>query len=783
MKKYIYLLLALMILFVSCNADIFTNSIEKLETKPSTSNTTAVFTGEAPRNVWASQSYYTDRVIVSFDGVGGADYYNIHRAIVPRTQSNIDFDDLVWERIPYQIQSTSGNIRYTYEDTDIDNDNKNSVMYCYSITAGSYFVDSRGGLESQYSNVVEGWTLSPPISLSATQGEDDEYIELRWSQVGMVSGYDLYYSLDSNAASEAWIKANSTKIPGTLNSEISYRFDPVRDYNNKSLLGKNIYFRVVSYSRANKPSERSGLRVGYTFVEGAPTKPTGVLVSSGDYPDRISITWDKTLRETQVAGGYTWIITRATATTDAKEILSFATDDLSNPKKIPAGLSLNDGKYTFIDSSSELNPAEEYIYSISAKCSIENPEDPSSTIMVPGQAVEKTGYLLAPSTNIADKKTQFPTSSFSGAFEFTIAEPPKGYSDSKHFDYVIYGRNNVDGVIGAWKELTTIAVTSNPSNVVINYDPENPVNEFSYAIRNNDIDIASYPNNISTRYDAITGYAIITPLAPAPSVDKLNLKNNTYRSDLTPNANGVYPVIVNCIADDVYSNYKIEVIETSSPNNNSTVAGEIFVGAGSDVILSTKFSPSNVGEKWSYRMAGKDAFGRYSEYGAYKLGYGAITNAVFIKFFEAYGLKPWEFCNYPDYPQDLKNKWNSSEIAATIRAESTSANIVEYSNYHSGSIRYTVKINGFKGDVRFTYTNFGEHPDFKITSGMYQMTVGLSGTGTISANTPFIIEGMYPATVLITPDNMKVTAKAFDGSYSVSQSNGSATELVKATKN
>lgn len=783
MKKYIYLFLTSIFMFVSCNADILTNNINKIETKPNTSNTTAVFTGEAPKNVWASQAYYTDRIVVSFDGVNGADYYNIHRAEVPRTQTKIEFDDLVWERIPYQIQSTSDNIRYTYVDTDIDNDKKNNIMYCYSITAGSYFVDSRGGLESKYSNVVEGWTLSPPISLSAAQGEDDEYIELRWSQVGMVSGYDLYYTLDSTAAAETWIKANAAKIPGTLNSDISYRFDPVRDYNDKTLLGKNIYFRVVSYSRAGAPSERSGLRVGYTFMEGAPTRPTGVSVSTGDYPDRIEISWDKTNREEQVPGKYTWAVSRSTATTDAKEILTFMTDDLSNPKKIPAGLSLVDNKYVFVDSSDDLDPAEEYIYSISAKCSIVNPEDPLTTIIVPGQAIEKTGYLLAPSTNIANKNTKFPTSGFDGAFEFTIADTPKGYDASKNFDYVIYGRNNVDGVISSWTELNTTPVTGSAVNVVINYDTENPVNEFSYAVRNNSIDTSSNPVNVSARYDAITGYAIVTPLAAAPSIDNLNLKNNTYRDDLTPNSNGVYPVIVNCIADAVYSSYKLEVVESSLPNNNSNIAGVTFLDSGVDTVLDTKLSPSNIGEKWSYRIAGKDAFGRYSEYSSYKHGYGAITNEVFIKFFEAYGLKPWEFCNDPNYPQDLKNKWNSSQIAAKIRSEATSADITEYSNYHGGSIHYTVTVRIPNGDIRFTYSNFGEHPEFKIVSGMYQMSVGLSGTGTISANSPFIIEGMYPATVLITPNNMKVTDKAFDGSYSVSQSNGSATELIKATKN
>lgn len=780
MKKIVYILISLILLFVSCNADILTSDIDRIDTETDSNNTMTVFTGDAPKNVWASQSYYTDRIVISFDGVNGADYYNIHRAVVPRSETNIDFDSLTWERIPYQIPSESGSIRYTYTDYNIDSDKKDSYMYCYSITAGSYFVDSRGGIDSEYSDVVEGWTLAPPVSLSATQGDDDEFIELRWSQVGMVSGYDLYYSLDSNAAEETWIKANRTRIPGTLNSEISYRFDPVKDFNDKTLLGKDIYFRVVSYSRADAPSERSGMRVGYTFMEGAPTKPANVTVSNGDYPSKIAISWDKPMKEDQVEGGYIWEVSRSTATTDSVQILTFATSDVDS-NKLPNGMTYADGRYTYIDSSKDLDPNEEYIYSIRAKCYIENPEDPSTTILVPGQAAEKTGYLLAPSQSITEKITNYPTSSFNGSFEFTIAEAPKGYEDGKDFDYVIYGRNNVDDVVSSWRELTTKKVTGSPCHLTISYDPENPVNEFSYAIRNNKLQ----EENESKRYDEIYGNAIVTELAPAPSIDNLNMLNNTYRSDLVANSNGVYPVIVNCSTSDVYSSYKIEVVETDSPNNNSTVAGTKFLASGEDIALDANLSPATAGVKWSYRIAGKDAFGRYSEYSSYKLGYGALTGHAYVKFFEAYGLKPWEFLSHDDFPQNLKNKWSSSQIYAKVSAEATKADITEYSNYHNGSIHYTVNANlaTFQGDIRFTYSNFGEHPDFKIVTGMYQMSVGLSGTGSISANEPFVIEGMYPGTIIISSQYMEVSSKKFKGNYSVTQNNGTSTEFVAATGN
>ena len=87
------------------------------------------------------------------------------------------------------------------------------------------------------------------------------------------------------------------------------------------------------------------------------------------------------------------------------------------------------------------------------------------------------------------------------------------------------------------------------------------------------------------------------------------------------------------------------------------------------------------------------------------------------------------------------------------------------------------------GIISFNYTNFGELESIYTKSGSYSMSVKLSGSGSISANTPFYIEGMYPATVRIDPAHMSVSSKAFKGDYVVIQENGKGEELVEATRN
>ena len=72
-------LFALLFLLASCNLSLMTGGVvsggKDVIVKPE-----EVFSGLAPSGVMASQSHYTDRIVIAWNAVKGADYYQLERA-------------------------------------------------------------------------------------------------------------------------------------------------------------------------------------------------------------------------------------------------------------------------------------------------------------------------------------------------------------------------------------------------------------------------------------------------------------------------------------------------------------------------------------------------------------------------------------------------------------------------------------------------------------------------------------------------------------------------------
>ena len=790
MKKLILIVLAILML-CSCNWGILNGKDPSIENGQGSMDSFAVFTGASPRNIQATKSSYTDSIVVSFDAVRGADYYRIYRTVVPRSENvSSDPEAYEWKRVEYDLIPESNTDRIYWTDNSIDSAAKTSSKYLYRVLAQSYLSPDANAIAS-YSDIAQGWTLSPPATITATGGTSEDVVYLSWSPVDSIKGYNVYYSTDELAPENAWSKANTHLIPAPPKVEMQESFNPP-----ESLKGADLYFRVVSVSNSNAESERSGMAHGWTLVPGAPVAPTGIVPSHADSPAVITVKWAKPQQETgeNQYNTYTWEVRRNAPGGEQELIASFRMDGKtkSDDKDAAEGnetksrisvraannasIELVDNTYILTDSSPDLQPNVEYTYKIRAISKVPDEitgEDKDAI----GQEATTVAYLMSPPTEFTNLSATYPSGPDKGSFTFTIAEPPMGFEDSDDWSYVIWGRNNVRGDIKTdWTReiIPNIKVEDGPVTVNVNYETEKGTfNEFSVSVVNN-----AEPGMETKRYGESDGSVIAAGL---PSTPVLNIKANKV-SGGSPNSNGVYPLYFSISGSDYLKGLELEIIKSSSPTGAVPEVHEISASS-SDTAFSSEYYPDKVGEIWTYRVRGIDPFERYTDWSGYLQGYGAITGTAFIKFFEAYALKPWEFVAKPDFPANLKTKWNNSTIHKLIDVHGMGSlgEVTESSEFHNGTIYYHSYVgSGLSGDVDFRYTNFGELETICI-NGSYKMSgVNVNGNNGVCSGT-ITVTGMYPATVDFSA--LRVANYGLSGNYRVTQDNGTGLEEVGATKN
>ena len=755
MKKKLSFILIVLACFIlsSCNWNVLNEEIIELEGEDYASKAFEVFTGEAPRNVKVSKAASTTEIAVSFSSVKGADYYNIYRSVVSRNVnlSDINPDTLTWTRIGYVEEE--GKRQSVYIDTINENyvsptgENKDRVKFLYKVQAGSSYTDTYYFTEGKMSEIVEGYTLAPPLSITATKGQYDDRIELTWTQVAGVRGYDVYYTDDVTKDNiEDWTVLSSNIPYNKQNPEIGLTYRP-----NEAEAGKELYFAIRSIGN-NILSDRSSYASGYTFVPGAPEEPKNVVVSKYESPNSITISWDAFEDlESKEDLGYQWTIKRRTVDGDEIDILNFESAKRDNKE----GLTYENGRYTYVDTL-DLLPNTEYTYSIYASCYIPGRVDEEGKdILFPGKAREAVGAIISPPTVMSLSPDYG-----ENKLILSIAKPV-GF-DGQSWTYVIEGsfHDAFTNKSGDWKVLSdSVAVEENASYESM-FDTDH-VNKFRIAVKNERGEVSAYSSEVT-----------ITDMLPAPDA---TVTTNYYDSSLVADANGIYPVFMEIPQQSDFIGYEVSIAINGEDMYSFVDTAENLIGK---INLTEKgYAPSKVFESYSYKIRGIDKFYSYSEWTVGLNGYGAITPEKFIKTFEAYALKPWEFINSEEFKTehpDLVTKWGSSEIKSKIDAKGTgslttdnifSSDIVyiyENTNYHDGRIGYASRQKDFKGDIRFKYENAGEMEGIKA-NGDYNMTNVNSSGNNGSVSGVVTVEGMYPASVDFS--SLSVQNYAFSGNY------------------
>ena len=774
LKKLI--LIFICALFVSCNWNILSGSNPDIEPGGSSNIAYSVFTGDAPRNIQATKSSYTDKVIVSFDSVKGADYYRIYRTSVPRSETVTDYDALTWKRIEYDLipETPSGRIYWT--DSSIDQSAKNSTKYLYRVLAQSYLFPEANA-EAIYSDVAEGWTLSPPAAITATGGTSETTIYLSWDAVDSIKGYNIYYSTNELNPDNNWVKANSRLIPAPPHVEMQETFIPP-----DSLKGDDIYFKVVSVSNSNTESERSNTAHGWTLVPGAPSAPTQIVPSRADSPNEITIRWAKSPNEDPDKNPYTWEVRRNAPGEDQVLIASYYSgkkENTSTPQTRAnnAAITLDGDTYILTDTSSDLKPNVEYTYRIRAISKVQD-ETTGELVDAIGAEATTVAFLMSPPTVFTNLSATYPSGPDKGSFSFTI-EAPIGFEEDDNWSYIIWGRNIVRGKVETdWTEgiIDDIPVTEDPVSVSINYETaKGRFNEFSVSVIDNDT------QEKTKRYGEDDGAVISAGLPETPALTILTNKV----SGGTASSEGIYPLYYSVTGSQYIESLELEIVKANTPTGAIPEYHDIEASS-SAVAFSSSYYPSKIGEAWMYRVRGVDPFGRYTDWTGYQQGYGALTGKAFIKMFEMYGLKPWEYINGTKLSATLKSKWSTSNndisrIAIDgpkIPGDLNKTYTVSASGQSGGSMSLRAEMgNGLSGTVTFNYTNFGE-VSYLSLSGTYNMpNVGLDGSnGGQKCQGSVTVTGMYPATVDFT--DFTIVNKAFSGQYILTQENGSGVDRV-----
>lgn len=758
MKKYslsLLLIVAIVLTLSGCRWDIWGSDPAKYLPGTGQLDSSATFTGAAPAHMYATQARYAEKVIISWDPVVGADYYELYKAEVGKIGE--DQTRLTWNKILAMPTVP------TYQDTAVEP----GIKYAYRVRARSKINRSLFGATS---TATYGWVLSAPENLTASQATSMTNIELTWDSVDGVKFYKIEYS--TTGYGEDWSTIDKVPAPPREDKPI-YLYSPKKD---KGELGKSLYFRVSSIAATE--SEPCAKRVGYTYVAGAPKMPEDVKASRGDSPTQIEISWAK-MEGTKPGGKesypYDWEIFRS-APGEAEERIYSTVNGLNEAPTISGD------RMSIIDSEG-LVPGVEYTYSIQAIGKIYD-EGGNETGTANGLTKSTTGFLFSPPTTATAQIVEV-----NGQYGFSITfGPALGTTETKDiianqdtWSYTVLGRvRSTTGMSNGW-DVNNVVKSDIPINdesartFFIPYTGPDSFDEFTvYTVNKfSPVDVLN-----SKYYDDVTNKVIGVSVPQAP--ESFAASDNTVYAGMRSSNTGLYPVALLISEDDSSVKYDIRIwhsVRTGSPNEST--ADEKL----DDIVINDKVnglrylevsSPDSVGVMWTYQVRGIDVLGRKGEWSDIDTGYGAITGALLIKQMQAYCLKPWEYINSDMLTQPMKDKWAQSEIYKLVKqAGMGSLGNASESGTSSGNMKYSAVVQGLGGRVSFSYTKFGEVPYMNAT-GSYTMNVNMSGTGTCDG--AMTISGWYPASIDFGPIN--VDSQKFTGAYKVSQTNGTATENV-----
>lgn len=671
------------------------------------------FSTEAPSNVSATESYYQDRIMISWNEVPGADYYTLERAEVQRVG-----DALNWVEI---LDIATGS-RYT----DSDRNLKGGVYYAYRVTAHS----TSGMLSGTPSQACYGSLLSPPADLEASMGTSFDAVTINWKQVPGASSYSIYKARTEESAGMGTpvgtVSQQSSPAGDDVDVQLSYEYIAAEDEK-----GSELYFVIRTNGPLGTSSDNSLVRTGYTMVVGAAETPEVSAITQGDSVDSVTLSWAVDPSDS-AEDPISYTVRRSSPGSAETTIYPLYTGHALDKDE--------NGDWTITDT--DVNPNIEYTYSIIATNSIGR--SPAATA---------SGYLLSAPRSLtfaADTASRcYAVSEFTGALGSDAAGHEGWTYDvsvtTQAGETVSKGRLTYDEIL-AYRAAVADSVSS----------PGFEKEERTMSLRTVNGDIVSKES-----LEVVIGGVPELPVNVQASC-------NLYSAD-SANSEGVLPVYVTWEQPGQYSAHHYAV---SGNGTGFYTTSELTNVSDSSVSLGKTYTYRVEAFDPFGRTMG--AVTSTSGYGAIT---GQVFKHIFESNILKPWESPDEHPDYVSGDKSaiygfVRQQGLGSLGSATTRGLDISVD----GALHSGTISYHAKQEGVGGLVTFTYTRYySEAADYLFYidgNYSYQMNVTLSGSGSVSAPSDFVTGGLYPATVSFR--NLSVSGNAFQGNYVITQhhSNG-----------
>ena len=653
---------------------------------------------DIPKQLIVSQGMYSGTVKLHWDEVPYATSYRIERAVV--TPDSETGAIVLPEEGDFEVIN-----KYVYNNnySDLilsspDSQNKEyEQRYFYRVSAENI----KQGLESseftQISNDSCGWLLRPPATIEADKGESSEFITVNWSKVPNAVSYKIYRGDKENGLNMEYIDS----VKGNVNS--------YKNILSSSEKGIEFYYKVCAVLDNGSQSAFTGLALGYSAKEGAPTSPAGVRVinAKGVFKDKLSIEWDAVSKEH----------------CEIKYAVYRTSDNDTIYKLISNGVTGT----TFTDSSL-LKSGVKYYYYVQTIATVQAGQPNEGEVLKssfsktgPGTASPAVGWLLSPpsSCEVADaldpSKVRIRWTAAVGSDDAEVS-----------YSYNIYKSSDI-----SFESSEEVILHLIPGQAPLQTDSDG----YYYY------ETERYPFfRITTVNGSGSESAPGTTIAPVPVAPQNVTATKTSGLDglqnYQANTNGVYPVKITWSAPAGDSPAGYHVYRSTKPDSSFRKITDEPVTGSFEFIDNNE--TARAGTFYYYRVVSLNLLGqgkKGNEQTAASRGYGALTRDQWFR----------EYNKTAIHSQSKLTLMHKSKDTDKLGSESTKGNI-------SGTLSYNAKIDGLGARILMHYTNYADfyaagNQEFGIyflIDGDTNTSANMSANGNMDGTVTAANSGMYP---------------------------------------
>ena len=726
MKRFYKIQLAVSVLcsavLLSCS-DLFENRVPMQSTSSSLVKLVVpaveIEKLDAPRQIFVSQAEFPTTINVAWSAVEGATSYRLERALAVEKDSAGNYivpDDGEFEVLPLcqRLYGTS------YTDTILKNpkytDEEYSYRYFYRVCAENPRLKYES---SDFTVSEEAFLLAPPANVTASLGESQEKIVVRWDKTENASYYDIYRSQSSDGSSPVFIKY------------VTSNQNFCEDYISSEEQGIDFYYTVRART-SSASSISSGLALGYALKDGAPgiVKDVKVTNGRGTTNNSILISWSE-------LPGVQYAVYR-TSSKDSSYTLCANVDA---------------GKTSYTDTKS-LKPNVYYYYQVQA-FKVEGEGENAEKIKGPFSDSGRTskepaeGYLLSPPEDISVLKNSSDPNkciiTFSAALGSKDCLSNSGiYDDYNEYKYKIIGSENKDTGYGDITEVSESSLIASDGYYRTDF------NKGYY----NFFKVVTVKDGVESAESEVC--APVPFQAKDVQVSKAQYIAGYTDDDSMANPNGVFPVKIAWqppAENDAYGGYYI-YRSAKKDSGFKKITEEPVTG------LEYFDNDENMkaGVYYYYKVLSLNSLLQGGNYSETKEGWGALTANQYMREYNKTVMSSQKKLT-------LMHKSNDMDKLGSESADGTL----------SGNLSYNASVAGLGARIKMHYTNYADfYANGDAANGYYFFLNGDTNTSASmdasgSMDGTVDCKGMYPGSVNYNSLKIKGGA-AGGGSYVITRS-------------